>query len=73
MGRRCGIPLWTTKGPTGLLHWSSTGLHISKREAIAHLSRRVKTPWRKLYAEGYRVVPVVLTEVPAPRGGKGGA
>lgn len=42
-------------------------------EAIAHLSRRVKTPWRKLYAEGYRVVPVVLTEVPAPRGGKGGA
>ena len=67
---RSTIPLWTTKGPTGLLHWSGVGLHLSKRAAIARLTKRIGGTWRQASRLGYRAVQVRLTEI-APRPGAG--
>ena len=59
--------LWTTIGPFGTIHWSSTGLHLNMRQAIAKLVARLKrcgATWPKLKRMGYRVIRVNLTEVP---------
>lgn len=70
MTRRLSVRgVWTTAGPTGLLHWSSTGLHLTKREAIRKFMARIrrKTPlsWPRLRRLGYRAVQVTLRELPS--------
>lgn len=56
-------PLWTTKGPTGIVHWSSTGLHLTRREAIAAFRSKDLTSWPTFRKMGYRAIQVRVTEV----------
>ena len=82
MGKIVGriVPLWTIKTPEGMLLWSSVGIHLSRRSAIAAFVHAYGNAmmadhkgcdpppawpkWRNLNAKGYAPARVVLREVP---------
>ena len=52
-----------TSQPKGLLLVNSVGLWLFRRDVIRAAVRHTGKPWKALYRQGWRVVPVNVREV----------